>query len=134
MSGEIPGVRAYSATAALGVADWDRYAGYAALPGEDAAADWLRANDPRLREDGVLGEVEAALATERLSLNGAKAAFPKAGGKPTKQRLEVRARVARALLPLWDDDHRRDFMAAALGCDRKTLRRLMANRPTSPYM
>lgn len=100
-----------------------------ALPG-DPAAEWLKANDPRLHAEGIADEIAEALESEELTLDEARAAFRKSGGKPTQALRALRGRVADALLPMWEDDRRRDYMAAALDCDRKTLRRLMANRPT----
>lgn len=100
----------------------------------DAAARWLREHDPRASAAGIADEIEGALLGEGLSIAEAQAAFRKSGGRPTRQLLTLRARVARALSPMWDDDRRRDYMAAAMGCDRKTLRRLMAKPPHGSYL
>jgi hypothetical protein len=143
MSGEIPGTRRYTATEALGVSarrcdvewGWASDSTSEDIPldsvfgsqlDRDAAGEWLRANDPRLRLDGVASEMGAALESEGLTMGEAKGAFRKAGGRPTKALVGLRSRVCRALLPMWDDDRRRDYMAQALGCDRTTLWRLMA--------
>lgn len=141
MSGGIPGVvRRYTATEALGVSErrldpsdpeGRTSPDIAALAG-DPAGEWLRANDPRLRVEGIAEEMQAALAGEGLTVAEARAAFRKSGGRPTAALLAFRARVSRALMPMWEDDRRRDFMAQALDCDRKTLRGLMTKPPHSP--
>jgi hypothetical protein len=143
MTGEIPGTRQYTATEALGVSARRYYEDYGAhadstvrgipgLPG-DPAGDWLKANDPRLRAEGVSDDMQAALEAEGLTVDEARAAFPKTGGKPTRAVAATRARIAAALLPLWQDDYRRGLMADALDCDRKTLRRLMSKPPKLPH-
>jgi hypothetical protein len=139
VSRDIPGVRQYTATEALGVSARRYYEDYGAqfdstcgdMPAilGDPAGEWLRAHDPRLRAEGVAGEIASALGAEGLTVDEARAAFPKSGGKPTKALLALRARIASALLPMWEDDRRRDHMARALDCDRKTLRRLMTKPP-----
>ena len=92
----------------------------------DEADRWLQANDPRLKSEGIAAEIAVALEREGLSLDEARAAFPRSGGRPSRALKALRGRVRRALLAMWDDDCRRDHMAQALGCDRVTLWRLMA--------
>lgn len=123
MSVGIPGVPRYTATEALGVS-----ARRATVEehGDDAAARWLREHDPRLSVEGVTAEMESALQAEGLTLDDARATFPKRGGKPSRALLERRRAICRALLPLWEDDRRRDYMAEALGCHRTTLWRLLS--------
>jgi hypothetical protein len=139
MSRGIPGVRQYTTTEALGVSGRRYYEEYGApsdstcegvpLPRGDLVGDWLRAHDPRLTVEGIADEMEAALASEGLTVAVSRGAFGTWGGRPTTALLELRTRVCRALLPLWDDDRRRDHMAQVLDCDRKTLRRLMGKLP-----
>lgn len=123
MSGEVPGCLGYSPVEALGVSP--RRA-IIEEHGDDAAARWLREHDPRLTADGIAREIEAALGAESLTLTEARGAFRKGGGRPSAGLLLLRERVRRALLPLWEDDRRRDLMAQALGCDRTTLWRLLS--------
>jgi hypothetical protein len=71
---------------------------------EDLAGEWLRANDPRLRVEGIADEIESALSSEGLTMAEAKTAFRKSGGRPTTAHLAFRARVCRAMAPMWEDD------------------------------
>lgn len=132
MSG-VPGVRHFTRREAAGLSyrrlnpsdpEGSTCPGIPTLQG-DPAAEWLRANDPRLRAEGIAEEVEAALAAEGLTLAEARAVFPKSGGRPSAALVAARERIARALAAMWDDGRRRDHMAAALDCDRKSLGRLM---------
>jgi hypothetical protein len=100
--------------------------------GGGAAGEWLRVNDPMLTAAGVAEEIENALIAVGLTLEEARAAFRKSGGRPTRDHLEVRERLRRALLPVYEDGRRRDLMAQALGCDRKSIWRLMAKPPHVP--
>jgi hypothetical protein len=92
----------------------------------DPVRDWLRENDPCESAEGVAQEVDAALVAEGLSLEQARRAFRKSGGRPTAELTHLRARVAAALVDIWEDDRRRDFMAVALDCHRTTLWGLMS--------
>lgn len=140
MSFDVPGVRQYTSTEALGVSarrlnpsdpEGSTCVGIPALRG-DPAGDWLKANDPLLSADGVADEIKAALADEALSVDEARSVFRKSGGRPSRALVGLRGRVARALLPIWEEGRRRDHMAQALECDRKTLGRLMAKPPHAP--
>lgn len=95
----------------------------------DPADTWLREHDPHLRADGVAAEIESALEAAGLDLPAAREAFRKSGGRPSRALSELRERLAAALRPMWDDDRRRDYMAQALGCDRKSLWRLLSKPP-----
>jgi hypothetical protein len=118
---EVPGFRYYTAAEALGVST--RRATIEDQ-GNDAAARWLLEHDPRLNGSGVADEIATALALVGLTVDEARSVFRR--GRPSKALLELRERVRGRLLPIWDDDRRRDYMAEALGCDRTTLWRLMS--------
>jgi hypothetical protein len=115
-----------------GVLGWDLEGDRPAGEGRDehrAADQWLLAHDPALTIDGKLAKLEAAtveaLAVEGLSLDQARAAFPKSGGAPTKELRELRQRTRYAMQLLWEDRERRDLLARVLGCHRVTLYKLM---------
>jgi hypothetical protein len=101
--------------------------------GGDPGGEWLREHDPRNHAEGVASELEASLADAGVTLDEARGAFRKTGGRPTADLTVLRQRVALALREMWADDRRRDFMSEALGCDRKTLRRLMSKPPHDSY-
>jgi hypothetical protein len=115
-----------------GVLGWDLERDEPAGEGRDEHREadmWLREHDPALTVDGKLAKLEAemveALAVEDLSLDQARAAFRKSGGRPTKALLELRRPICYALGLLWEDGERRDLLARVLGVHRATLYRLM---------
>lgn len=95
----------------------------------DAAAvavgsSWLREHDPRLQAEGVEREIRAALDAAGVTLGDVRARCF-GSGRPSAERIELRAVARRALAPIYEQGRRRVLMAQVLGCSRKTLHAFM---------
>jgi hypothetical protein len=90
----------------------------------EPATLFLREHDPTLTPEGVAAEVAQVLDTAGIDNDATRRAF--AGGRPSRARIELRARIRVALTPSYEDNRSRDLIAQALGCSRQALHGLMA--------
>lgn len=100
----------------------------------DATGRWLAENDPDKLPEGVEDQVVEALAAAGLTIEEAFGAFAGARGRPSKNRVALRERVAAALMPVWTAGARADMIALALGIPDDQLGFLMRKARNSAQL
>jgi hypothetical protein len=89
----------------------------------ESASVYLRRHDPQRTAAGVRSEVMAALAKHGLNIDDRAGVF--AAGRPSAERIALKARWREALRPMYEDRRSRVLMCDALGCKRPALHGLM---------
>lgn len=100
---------------------------------ETAANQWVKAHDPRESEEGCRDAAAGAFVRHGSMLGDVQAAAWRRGPE-TAERRAAKALVVAAIGPLWDDGYRHDYLAAAVGCSRPTLTKMMKSRDRAPLV